>query len=74
MGFLLENPIVLALALLVGLITAAPLLRTLNKGKKRPEPAAPHFMGAELDLMLLVFGVLLLLALVAPRVWRVLSL
>jgi len=74
MRFLVENPVLLALALLVGLIAFAPLWVGMTRGKKRREPAAPHFMGAELDLMLLVFGVLLLLALLVPRVVRVLAL
>ena len=83
LDFLKDNPVVAGMVLLVLLITVLPagvaLLRRYRPGTPRDgdqatgravkEPKPVRFLGIQMDIAILLFGVLLLLALIA-RLFR----
>jgi len=72
-SFLVGNPVVALLTLLVLLVTVVPagaaLYRRYRPGAaldaELPQPKPVRFMGTQMDLAILIFGVLLLLAVIA---------
>ncbi len=72
--FLRDNPAMAFLLLLGLLIVSSPFLGMLCRGKKsgrkvkgrvEKEPPTTRFMGTQMDLAILFFGLLMLLAVIA---------
>ena len=73
--FLIEDPVVALFVLLVLLLTVVPMVagllsrrKTARSGKASAPPQelpTSRFLGTQMDLAILIFGLLLLLALIA---------
>jgi len=79
--FLMGNPVVAFMALLVLLVTVVPVCGALYR-RRYPKPPVDEeklpgadmkespvrFLGTQMDLAILIFGVLLLLAIIVPMI------
>jgi hypothetical protein len=79
--FLMGNPVVAFMVLLVSLVTVVPLCAASYR-RRHPKPAVDgenlargdmkeppvRFLGTQMDVAILIFGVLLLVAIVVPMI------